>query len=73
MQISSAKCGAWMRLTLECDLVYMICYAMQQCKVNLGRLISQSLTRSAVFSHQDVTLTFVLLILLLTARQPFLP
>lgn len=35
----------------------MICYAMQQCKVNFGRLITESLTRSATPSHQDVTLT----------------
>lgn len=30
---------------------------MQQCKVNFGRLITESLTRSATPSHQDVTLT----------------
>lgn len=44
---------------------------MQNCKVNFGWLLSQSVTRNTVPAPQDVTLAFVLLILLLSAQQSF--
>ncbi len=68
MQISSAKCGAWMRLILECDLTMytLLCNAK-----SARSILGGSYHQECGFSSQDVTITFVLLNLLLSAQLIF--